>query len=429
MRFLVLDFKDIFDREKLISSTEYIEKKKFTDDGIFSEKIFGENSDNQDIDILGWIDFGETQIISPIFFSRIKKLIKVKNLNKIINFEVRTDENGNFMENNTIKFQNIGVPGFIQNFEEIMEEYADKSLPEYETVMKAYEEEKLFISVFPVFSAKLRPGVLFSGSKNTKSIFKYDDINMYYNLIVAHSNKISENREKGNIDVAEDLKTITYPEILKLQETANYICDLIINNFLKSKKGICRKLVASTRVNYSARNVLTPIMDIDLDCVALPYLTFLELYRFLLINLMVKTEGITFNKADERIQAAKNHFDKKIYKYMNELVKKSKLGLRIILNRNPSINLGSLLLLQIQKVKDDYSDLTLSVNNSILANLNADYDGDVLNIIALLGDNHKTCFENLKPSRLIISKNDGKFDRGYGIAKDARSGYYILNNT
>ena len=53
---------------------------------------------------------------------------------------------------------------------------------------------------------------------------------------------------------------------------------------------------------------------------------------------------------------------------------------------------------------------------------------DVLNIIALLCTSHKNAFESLSPENLIISKNNGKFCRDYSIAKDARCGFYILNN-
>jgi hypothetical protein len=53
---------------------------------------------------------------------------------------------------------------------------------------------------------------------------------------------------------------------------------------------------------------------------------------------------------------------------------------------------------------------------------------DVLNIVALLTDSFKKYFENLTPQNLIISKNNGKFDRGYSLAKDSRAGFHILNN-
>lgn len=93
-----------------------------------------------------------------------------------------------------------------------------------------------------------------------------------------------------------------------------------------------------------------------------------------------------------------------------------------------SINIGSILLLQVKSVKEDFNDLTISVSNNILSKPNADYDGDVLNIIALLSNSQKLAFEKLKPSNLIIDSNNGKFDRGFSLAKDARYGLELLNN-
>ena len=136
-----------------------------------------------------------------------------------------------------------------------------------------------------------------------------------------------------------------------------------------------RKLIASTRVNYSARNVLTPRLKGNIDEVELPYLTFLELYKFLLINMIVRNEGITFNNAEIYVNNCKRKFDKKLYRYMCELIKRSKNGICILLNRNPSIAIGSILMLRVASVKEDFTDLTISVSNNILSNLNADYDG------------------------------------------------------
>jgi hypothetical protein len=91
-----------------------------------------------------------------------------------------------------------------------------------------------------------------------------------------------------------------------------------------------------------------------------------------------------------------------------------------------SIAIGSILELEVARVKDNFNDLTISVSNNILTNLNADYDGDVLNIFALLTKEEKEYFHRLKPSNLIIDKNNGKFDRGFSIGHDGRIGLEIL---
>jgi hypothetical protein len=44
----------------------------------------------------------------------------------------------------------------------------------------------------------------------------------------------------------------------------------------------------------------------------------------------------------------------------------------------------------------------------------------------LLTQEQKHYFDTLKPTNLIIDKNNGKFDRGFSLSKDARYGLEIL---
>ena len=334
MHFNVIDFKKIYKKENEITSSDFINKKKFNDDGLFSERIFGENSDNRDVDVLGWINFGKYYIISPTFFKRIEKCIKPKILDKIINYDMKTNEKGELLPSDPkpIEYQNSGLIYFKEHFLEIMEKYANTEVKEYPHVMKAYEEDKLFINIYPVFSAKLRPGMIYKGSKSSKPTIKYDDINGLYNFVVEYSIKL---KEIEGYDEENDKKLILLPMLYNLQNYCNQIANYIIDNFLKEKKGVLRRLIASSRVNFSSRNVLTPKLEGKIDEIELPYLTFLELYRFLLVNLIIKTEGISPVEADLYVQSCRRHFDKKMYKYMMMLINNSKYGCRILLNRNP----------------------------------------------------------------------------------------------
>ena len=378
MRLKLIDFHDIFDPDKVITSSEYlVNKKKFNDEGIFSEKIFGANADNTPTDIIGWIDFGDTYIINPIMYDRVKKVFTNKILNQIINYNKRTNEKGEIIDveikGKPIDDQFIGLIEFRKRFPELLEKYGKKDIKEYLTVKKVYEEGKLFTNIFPVFSSKLRPAMLIPGTATNKDVtLKYDDINKIYNFIIEYSNKI--NAIVGDDD-DDDVKLRKLNLLYSLQMYSNNVVTSIIDTFLKGKKGIFRKLVASTRVNFSSRNVITPFPDAEMDKVYMPYKTFLELYRFLLINIIVKTEKISYNKANEYFCKCRHRFDKKMYRYMNELLNKSKDGLKILLNRNPTINIGSILVLNIGGIKEDFNDLTLSLSNSVLSGFNADFDG------------------------------------------------------
>ena len=67
--------------------------------------------------------------------------------------------------------------------------------------------------------------------------------------------------------------------------------------------------------------------------VLLPYLTFLELYKFQIINLI----SIVYNKNEadsiKMWNEATINFSRNVYKIMQEMIKKTKGGVKILLNR------------------------------------------------------------------------------------------------
>ena len=89
------------------------------------------------------------------------------------------------------------------------------------------------------------------------------------------------------------------------------------------------------------------------------YHTFLELFRETIIRYLIIAEGCLFNDAFEQWNEAKIHYSDKIYGIMCYIIEKEKP--KILLNRNPTLNYYSMLLLNIRKVKRDFDDYTLSV--------------------------------------------------------------------
>lgn len=186
-----------------------------------------------------------------------------------------------------------------------------------------------------------------------------------------------------------------------------------------------------SRINNSARNVIGPLVLKDgllLEDVAMPYKTYLELYKKQLINLLVKSKHINYVQANYIWFKATLKFDSEMYKYMTELNTKSKYGQYILLNRNPTINIGSILRLKVKIIKKDYDDNILQISNNILTSCNADFDGDVLNIIPLFNKHLIDAFECFAPHRLIINANDGKFNSDFSLEKEQKIGLWILNN-
>ena len=67
---------------------------------------------------------------------------------------------------------------------------------------------------------------------------------------------------------------------------------------------------------------------------------------------------------------AGHKFNKRVYEVMLFILKQEQC--RLLINRNPTLNYYSMLLMRIGKIKQDMEDYTLTVPISILPGLNAD---------------------------------------------------------
>jgi hypothetical protein len=369
----------LYDPERIVTNPNPLKNDGFSEDGVFSEKIFGEESNPSNTDTLGWIDFGNHYIINPLMYYRLKRVFANKYLDEMIKFEINIDADGNFVtdiefdpDHPTLDFpdSNIGLIEFKDRFLELLELYiADdgKDCPEYGVVIQAYFEGTLFINKLPIFSPKLRPAQIVAGDKS----LTYSEINNYYNFAIQHSNIVKS--IEGD-DELEDVKIQKLKVMYKLQMDVLNVAESIIDS-IKSKRGVIRKSVLAGRINYSARNVIIPGPELSTNEVYFNYVTFLEVYKPVIINLMMVSEGITPLEAELRIDNGFLKFDKGLHRYMEELINETDGGMHIILNRNPSISISSIQLCKIVGVSPVLENYTLRVSNNILAGLAADFDG------------------------------------------------------
>ena len=175
--------------------------------------------------------------------------------------------------------------------------------------------------------------------------------------------------------------------------------------------------------------VIIPDPELKADEVKLNYMCFLELYKYEIIAYLVKMAGITENEAYEAWFKARIVYNPKIYEVMNFILKKRKP--MILINRNPTINYGSLLCVKIKSIKNEFSeDYTMSMPLQILSVLNADFDGDILNIISLKTKAlEKEYNKTFNPKyNLFISRNDGMFNSDVSLFKDEIIGLWEFNN-
>ena len=88
--------------------------------------------------------------------------------------------------------------------------------------------------------------------------------------------------------------------------------------------------------------------------------------------MLVKLDGYDYSEAVNKWYDAYRDFDSKVYKLIEYIIKHGKP--KILLNRNPTINFGSFLCMDVAYVKKDYNDLSCDLPIQSLTALNADFD-------------------------------------------------------
>jgi len=378
-----------------------------------------------DIRKTGWLVSENYDLINPLLYLFIAKIIGPTNLENIIKFVKDIDKDGNFCDSEEERlknpYANIGLIDFKENFDEILDYFynlkKDHSKKDIYDFIKE-NRDNIFINKIPIYSTVLRPVMIIHNK------ISYSDINKKITLLV--STVLSLNKKQNVID----RKLIrVLPNLYQSQIIMNEIFIMNINE-IGSKDGHIRSNLLGNRINFSARQVIGPNPEIyKINEVRVPYIVFLEMYHYHIVNLLCKIDGMTVIEAENRWHKSLTKFDNRIYQIMEYLVKNTKNGMRKMLNRNPTISYGSMLTCKIVEVKKDFDDLTLSISNNILGLLEGDYDGDVLNDNALPETKVADIFEKtFNPRMMIIDRNNGKFNGKMGLIKDQMIGFYKFNH-
>lgn len=460
---------EIFSKKTVLAKVNgdvVMEQKRFADDSLFSKRIFGDMDSKEDyscecgklqgkfydgtvcphcgkavefvglnIGKYGWIDLSLSKynddgvlteegngchLIEYIPYLQLEKVIGRDNLRQIIHVRNVITITGDidYEELDALrsvspesKYFYYGIEGFYQNYNEILDYYFELRGTKYQ---KLYEylknRDEVFTDKIPVISIILRPAM------RTEDGLKLDDINIKYQNILKN---LSMLRDPNMITIIRDA-TIEQiqAEFMQLSEE--------ILEAIKSKAGIIRNQICGTRVNYSARNIISPAKaGVKIDEIILPYLTFLELYKFEIINILKNTENISIKTAEKEWYKAKLKYSEKMFLIMTKMIEDNEVG--VLLNRNPTISYGSILYLRVAGIKNNYEDVTMSLHNNILTCLAGDYDGDVLNVISLKDATTRKIFKDVfSPIHLVIDPNNGKFNNSLNLERDQILGINTL---
>ena len=424
--------KSLYGPRSILYGTSYEDETAFIERyrcqcGEFKGKLFEgeicplchkpvEFKDNN-IKFTGWISLGNNYIINPYYYNRLSECFGKSVISEIIEQKMTVDIDGNRHKvtadnldfTPTHPFYGIGVVEFKERFDEVIEFFKKKKkkkASEIEALRK--QVSSVFTCHIPIYSTLLRP------QSATSDTFYYNSIDRHINPIISLSEKLksSEDIDKSYI-------------LNRIQKRVNDLWDQHFE-LLHGKEGIIRGQILGGSLNYTARNVIVPDPTLRDDEVDLSYHTFLELFKFKIIYYLMKMDDITLSAAYDR-WAASYMFDSKIYEVMNFIVNKEKA--MILMNRNPTLNYYSMLLMKIREVKKSINDYTLSVPLAVLPGLNADFDGDILNIIGIVTDELKHAFRKFDPvSRMIISRDNGLLNEYFSLSKGQLIDlYYFLS--
>ena len=306
-------------------------------------------------------------VIEYIPYAQLEKIIGRDHLKNIIQVRNTISITGEFVEDEIEEIRNadpankyyfIGIDAFYEKYNEILDYYYNlKGQKNQELYKFLQHKDEIFTDKIPVISIILRPAM------RTADGLKLDDINIKYQNILK------------NLEILKDvnaIKIIRDAAVEQIQAEFMMLSEEVLEA-IKSKSGIIRNQICGTRVNFSARNIISPaVAGIKIDELVLPYLTFLELYKFEIINVIKTTENISLKAAEKIWHMATLKYNEKVYLIMKKMIADNEVG--VLLNRNPTISYGSILYLRIANIKKDTSDLTMSLHNSILSLLAGDYD-------------------------------------------------------
>ena len=347
-----------------------------------------------DVDILytGWLNFYPYKIINTLYYKRLESALSKKGLENIISNENIITSNGvirNYsdvieVKKSMLQYHNIGLQQFYENFEEIMLYYKGKRKAKAELIDSLIEnKDMVWTSKIPVYSTVLRPVGVTQESFYFTPLEK--EINPLTNITI-------------NLKHASPIEVPLY--LYQAQMRVNELWNL---NFqlIDGKHGWTRANVLGGEFNYSGRNVIVLDPTLKIDEVDIPYQSFIEQFGGSIIKRICRDKGWTVTKASNYV-SSKFMYDDYVYKIMCDIIEEDHP--KIIINRNPTITFGSILMMKIRKVKRDSDDVCLAIPSAILPGLNADFDGDVLNNLALTMEEFWELFDGFSPENMLIDR-------------------------
>ena len=335
-----------------------------------------------DFEIFGWIKINEPyKIIHPNLYKTLESYFGASNLEAIIEPDVDLNENGMPMTSYDRKiyekklkrkyvkhtkidktYAGIGMMDFMEKFDEILEYFHEKNkgkkIEYYNDIVT--NRENIFTGAIPVYSTGMRPFKVENG------VFNFEGTNAIFNIMA----KLAANVNKDNLAIHKGFK-YRAGLLYDLQLRYNKLYKEI-EKIIAGKKGNIRLLIGG-RCSFTSRNIIVPDPKLRMDEIRLPYNALLELMQQTIINILANTYNCTYARAYSIWFKAQISFSQTIYDIIMNLINHHN-GIPVIVNRNPTINYGSILAMRCIGINKTF---TMSMPLQVLpGRLNAPYTGN-----------------------------------------------------
>lgn len=333
-----------------------------------------------DLEKFAYIKIKDYHIIHPALYLYLDNIMGEKNKQSILMNILKppkfvdTDESGNPLLDEEVEvdkdqpFKNIGMIEFKRRFDEILDFYANKNKRntnmEGNVAFVKANKDKLFFQYIPVFSSALRFSMV-QGEINF-----VNGADKIYNMIFSSVSRMNNTYDTLSVD-----KKLPY-----IQKKVNELYEKMFN-LINKKEGFIKSGVLAGRMNYTSRNVIISNPDLAADEIILSYISFLEMYKFEIIQQLASTQNISESQAYAEWYMGCIKYSEKIYKIIKRMIAQD-LSYCLI-NRPPSIDFGSILQVKVVDVTRNIDDYTMAISLMDLPGFNADFDGDNLTITKL----------------------------------------------
>lgn len=365
----------------------------------------------EEMDFFGYIILEDPyHLIHPNLYKTIEFLIGAKYLDRILKYDIPKNEDGfdivDIPKPKGEPYYGIGIIEFYEKFDEIIAYYYKKNpnkVDYYNDLLKY--RDMVFIQSIPVYTTYLRPFKI-----DSASLF-YEGANAVYNILAKHAAIVN----KKNMSMTKRAKRPKNELLFDMQQNINKL-EKDIEESLAKKKGQIRTLFGG-RFNFTSHCVIVSDPWLRSSQIRLPYIALVETLQQVIINILHRSYGISYDAAWKIWYRAKIKKDKRVYDIIEGLIKDSGEGLPFFINRPPTIQYGSTLFMRCVGINDNYS---MSVPLEILGLIAGDFDGDALSALWIINKEVERAGEATFSPRyaMYISRNDGMFNNSVNHQKD-----------